>query len=59
MKDMDKVKEQLLSELEKMRQEIAELEALETEQKAGEKEKAKGRVIGQVRDGREREHPYH
>jgi hypothetical protein len=59
MKDMDKVKEQLLSELEKMRQEIAELEALETGQKAGEKEKAKGRVIGQVRDGREREHPYH
>ncbi|HUU65339.1 MAG TPA: hypothetical protein VMW37_04455 [Dehalococcoidales bacterium] len=35
MKDIDKVKEQLLNELEKMRQEMAELEASETERKAG------------------------
>ena len=59
MKDIDKVKEQLLSELEKMRQEMAELEALEIGQKAGGKGKTKSRVIGQERDGREREHPYH
>lgn len=59
MKDIDKVKEQLLNELEKMRQEMAELEALETEQKAGGKEKTKSRVIGQERDGRGKEHPYH
>ena len=59
IKDIDKVKEQLLNELEKMRQEMAELEASETERKAGGKEKTKGRVIGQGKDGREREHPYH
>ena len=49
IKDIDKVKEQLLNELEKMRQEMAELEASETERKAGGKEKTKGRVIGQGR----------
>lgn len=59
IKDIDKVKEQLLNELEKMRQEMAELEAAETEQKRAEEKKQKGRVIGQVRDEREREHPYH
>lgn len=47
MKDIDKVKERLLNELEKMCQEMAELEASETERKAGGKEKTKGRVIGQ------------
>ena len=51
MKDIDKIKERLLNELEKMRQEMAELEASETERKRAEEKKTKGKVIGQGKDG--------